>query len=497
MANLLESVFRLSYPKATAEEMDDHITRRKHYAQWEDYYNNHWELPGAQPGELNPYANYPHKIVDNWTSQLFGQTNANELCVGWTVDLPVDYRDVAAQVDLSITRHWKQTRQNTVLRDAAHYGSKLGDTILKVGYDAVWQRPTVVTLDPYAYYPRPDSDAPDKLVEVVEAYWITRDDALRKYNTTGDPNLLGERDYALKREHWTTDTVTIYIDDEAVDSKPNPLSPDIPYVHIPNKPSGDYWGTSDINFLTELNGILNRMLADEATSTYYHAHPTVTIKGLSQEEVADLPTGPNVVWGLGDGEAALLEWRGTPPSVHEFSGFILAILQDLAGMPDISFGRDRRSIQSGLALQIKMYPVSVIIRDKRLFWTDGLMRANELILKYIERMQPDIARDILTGGDKRRTPPVPLLSQIIVQPSWHGILPKDEAVQLQNAMMLYTSAMLSLPDALEMAGIDRVDEKVLSLFDWWRKIQNEFPEMADRLIPQIFSMGRISTSQSD
>jgi hypothetical protein len=451
-------------PDALAVKLEMNSPRIQRYNTYLAYYNN--EVVPEQENEFPLHINYTRKICDLHNSYLWGQWKRD--IVNFQV-MPLDDSEAGAAraqgIEERLYQVWRDSHHNRILFEAGLNGAILGDSVLKVHWDALAGRTVVENIDPYCFFPRWYSSDQRTLKRVLIAYYIDRADALDEYGIAGNPQWVGnyQNTRALYREIWTPEEKLHYIDDIPLTalSGENPYG-FIPFVHIGNVPAGnEFWGSSDIADVLGVHDEINRKLADQGDIINYHAHPIIVAVNPAGD-VRLLEVGPDKVWeakdvGTRKADYHFLEWRGNQPAVKEHMDRLFQVLQDTSGIPDVAYGRFKGTQQSGLALQIEMLPVTQRAIWKRLLWDDGLRRVNRLILELEGRYGGLDVRGVVEGGREVRA-----YEGI---PVWAPILPRDRSALVNENVNLVVNRLRSLVEALEDLGEENPKEERERIFE--------------------------------
>lgn len=363
---------------------------------------------------------------------------------------------------------FKYSEGNKVLRRASLNGAIMGDSVLKISWDPFSNKgkgaPVITSIRPEYVHFRWDPHNDDVLTEVIVAYEIDRNDALRLYKTPGNMTWQvlikddSDKGFATYWERWTATEFEVYIDDIKIKelSGPNPYAKTIgdttygviPFVHVKNIEGDDCYGFSDSDPIMMAQDELNRKLSDEGDTITNHAHPIILVRKYFNGDVDELPVGPDQVWDMGrEGEAEYLEWDGPQPETHKYLEMIMNLIHDVAGIPPAAFGRAEQSQLSGIAAQMAMLPLTERASDKRIQWTSAF-RSVVRIIGWILTVKGAPA-----GVDPN------LLLENTVQPQWSPVLPKDREAEVDENIALFQGGLKLLEDALEDLGMSDPNRK--------------------------------------
>ncbi|MCJ7669052.1 MAG: phage portal protein, partial [Dehalococcoidia bacterium] len=128
----------------------------------------------------------------------------------------------------------------------------LGDGCYKVIWDTDEKRIHITAPDVSGIYAWWLGDDTSRVWRVASRYTLTQDEIAILYGRSI------EKKQATITELWTTKTLDLYLDNDLIESKPNPYG-FIPFVIFPNvKQPKKFWGESDIPVLVQPQRELNR-----------------------------------------------------------------------------------------------------------------------------------------------------------------------------------------------------------------------------------------------
>jgi hypothetical protein len=210
-----------------------------------------------------------------------------------------------------------------------------------------------------------------------------------KYRFWGT-SLEGTRQVFTYTEILTDDIIEEYINDELIDSRPNPLGT-IPVIHIPNvRISGSPWGLSDCNDIININRAYNETATDIADIVNYHAAPVTVIIGA---KASQLEKGANKVWGGLPKDARVENLEGGAQGLKgamDFLAMMKKSMHEMIGVPETALGQAQPiSNTSGVALSIQFQPLMNRYHQKIVQYAHGLERVNELILLNLALKEPE------------------------------------------------------------------------------------------------------------
>lgn len=208
---------------------------------------------------------------------------------------------------------------------------------------------------------------------------------------TGNTSPQGTRAVYTYTEILSEDSVEEYINDELIDSRPNPLGV-IPIVHIPNIPvPGSPWGLSDCQDIIELNRQYNEIATDVADIINYHAAPVTIITGA---KFSQLEKGAKKVWAGLPKEASVFNLEGGGQGLSgalEYMELLKRAMHEMVGIPETALGQIQPiSNTSGVALSIQFQPLMNRYAQKIAQYGAGLQKINELVLLTLATKEPEV-----------------------------------------------------------------------------------------------------------
>lgn len=269
----------------------------------------------------------------------------------------------------------------------------------------------------------------------------------------------------------TDEYIEEYVNDELLDARDNPLGA-IPIVHIRNiSISGSPWGLADIVDLIPLNREFNEKATEISDIVNYHAAPLTIVTGA---KVSQLERGAKkVIGGLPkDANVFNLENGVDLNGPLAYLDLIKRAMHELTGVPETALGMAQPiSNTSGVALQIQFLPLMNRYELKKVNYTLGLKRINELILRTLFLYEPNTLRyDPDSQGMKTQDdqpdvldPADPAVYNVDID--WPPPLPIDQLVKLNEIQAKLALGLESKRGALRELGVEFVDEKMSEIFD--------------------------------
>jgi hypothetical protein len=322
-------------------------------------------------------VNYYRAFIDYLARFTFGQG--------------IHFRSPAATeaiVPNRLERVWEVDNQKQkVLLEMAQIGGITGDCFVKVAYEEPWEDSTgrihpgrvrILPLNSAFCFPEFHPHDRTRLLRFKQKY--------RFWGTS----LEGTRQVFTYTEILTDDIIEEYINDELIDSRPNPLGL-IPVVHIPNIPvSGSPWGLSDAHDIIALNRSYNEISTDIADIINYHAAPVTVIVGA---KASNLEKGAKKVWGGLPKDAQVFNLEGGGSGIQgalQYLDMLKRSMHELMNVPETALGQAQPvSNTSGVALSIQYQPLMNRWTHKVAQYRAGLERINELVMLNLALKEPE------------------------------------------------------------------------------------------------------------
>lgn len=454
-SDLTISISPLGLVELADEEFEVHGPRLNRYSlNWAMYLGHHWGYR-REAGETQLTFNYFRAFTDYLTNFTFGK--------GVQFRSP---KETEAIVPPLLARVWEvDNDKEMVLHEIGQQGGVSGDVFIKVAYDPGYVDPArnvhpgrvrILPLNASFCFPEFHPHDRSRLIRFKLKY--------RFWGTS----LEGTRQVYTYTEILTDELIQEYINDDLIDSRPNPLGM-IPVVHIPNHPvSGSPWGLSDCNDIISLNRTYNEVCTDVGDIVNYYAAPVTVIVGA---KASNLERGPNKVWALPkDATISNLEGGGSGlQGALELLDRLKTSMHEIMGVPETALGQVQPiSNTSGVALSIQFQPLMNRYGRKRAQYAYGLERTNELILRTIALYEPDAFIFDPTDAAPLKEGQLPQLD--LTDPiSYRSIcyfpqpLPLDKLIALNEIQSKISMGLESREGALRELGEEQPAEKLLEI----------------------------------
>ena len=456
-SDLTVAISPLGLVELADEEFEVHGPRLNRYsAAWAWYLGHHWSYR-REMGESQFYMNYVRVMSDYITN----------FCFGKGVQFRVPEQN-AAIIPRLLHEVWENhNSKHYVLWEMGQLASVTGDCFVKIAYEEPYVDPVgvpiegrirVIPLNPAHCYPEYHPHDRDRLLRFKLKY--------RFWGTSPE----GTRQVYTFTEILSEDRIQQFINDELIDDYPNALGT-IPVVHIVNTSiSSSPWGQSDIWDIIPLNRELNEKMVEVSDIINYHAAPVTIITGA---KASQLERGPKKVWaGLPkDASVFNLESSGNMAGALEYITFLKRTMHEITGVPETALGQFQPvSNTSGVALAIQYQPMMNRFLMKKVHFTKGLERINEIVIRTAAVFEPqmlqyDPAKSAMPQPDQATAldPADPLTYKTMIH--WPEPLPVDQLIKLNEVQAKMALGLESKRGALRILGEEFPNEKMDEIFE--------------------------------
>ena len=452
-SDLTISISPLGLVELADEEFEVHGTRLNRYSlNWAMYLGHHWPYR-RELGESQMVYNYYRAFTDYLINFTFGR--------GASFRSPHSTEAIVPDI---LKRVWETDNdKHGVLWEMGQQGGVSGDCFVKVAYEEAFEDPSgrkhpgkvrILPLNASFCFPEFHPHDRSRLIRFKLKY--------RFWGTS----LEGTRQVYTYTEILTDERIEEYINDELIDSRPNPIGV-VPIVHIPNvRVSGSPWGLSDCHDLIVLNRTYNEVATDIADIINYHAAPVTVITGA---KASSLEKGPKKVWGGLPKDAQVFNLEGGGSGLEGAMKYLETIkrsMHEMIGIPETALGQIQPiSNTSGTALSIQFQPLMNRYQQKVIQYGEGLRRINELVMLTIALKEPELLNynPDFNGpirGDQylQLDPNDPQTFQSLVH--FPQPLPLDKLVALNEIQSKMQLNLESRKGALRILGEEFPDEKL-------------------------------------
>jgi Phage portal protein, SPP1 Gp6-like len=457
-SDLTISISPLGLVELADEEFEVHGPRLNRYSlNFAMYLGHHWGYR-RETGEAQTTLNYYRAFTDYLARFTFGK--------GITFRSP---KATEAIVPDRLERVWEVDNDKMrVLLEMAQQGGVTGDCFVKVAYEEPWMdsaghahpgRIRILPMNSSFCFPEFHPHDRTRLLRFKQKY--------RFWGTS----LEGTRQVFTYTEILTDDMIEEYINDELIDSRPNPIGL-IPVVHIPNYPvTGSPWGLSDCQDIITINRTYNEVATDIEDIVNYHAAPVTVIIGA---KASNLEKGASKVWGGLPKDAQVFNLDGGAEGIEgalKYLQFLKTAMHEIMNIPETALGQVQPiSNTSGTALSIQYQPLMNRYEQKKVQYGKGIERINELALRTLALKEPetfiynpDVDGPIKPDQYTQLDPNDPLTYQsyVVFPPP----LPLDKLIILNEIQAKMAAGLESKEGALRALGEEFPESKLQEIRD--------------------------------
>jgi hypothetical protein len=325
----------------------------------------------------------------------------------------------------------------------------LGDGCYKVIWDTDGKRVRITAPDVSGSYAWWLGDDTSRVWRVASRYTLTQGEIAILYGRS-----IGKKQAAIT-ELWTDKSFDLYLDNDLMESRPNPYG-FIPFVIFPNvKQPKHFWGESDIPVLIQPQRELNRALSQLSRILELSGNPIAVLENIASAE--DIKVQPGALWTIPeDAKAYLLDLlQGGGVRLHvDYIDLLYRSLHDISELPRAAWGGTERDL-SGSALRIELGSLIQKVIRKRTIRTNVYHQRNDMILKLGEMF----LNENFEGVNHRVV--------------WGPILPQDVDRQAQTEQLLVQAGVHSRRTAMDEMGIQDPDGE----FNRWLEERKQILEM--------------------
>lgn len=452
-SDLTISISPLGLVELADEEFEVHGPRLNRYSlNWAMYLGHHASYR-RQAGETQMVMNYYRAFTDYIINFSFSK--------GMHFRAPKQNEGIVPDL---LERVWSVDNDKaTVLWEMGQQGGVSGDCFVKVAYEEAYVdsvgrnhpgKVRVLPLNASFCFPEFHPHDRERLIRFKLKY--------RFWGTS----LEGTRQVFTYTEILTDDVIEEYINDELIDSRPNPLGT-IPVIHIPNvRVSGSPWGLSDCHDIIPINRTYNEVSTDIADIVNYHAAPVTVIIGA---KASQLEKGANKVWGGLPKDARVENLEGGAQGLKgamDFLALMKKTMHEMVGVPETALGMSQPiSNTSGVALSIQFQPLMNKWNQKTTQYGRGVQRINELILLNLALKEPEVMFwNPLTEGslEEGEAQALDINDPLAIQNFVHFLppLPLDKLIVLNEIQSKLSLGLESKAGALRALGEEFPYEKL-------------------------------------
>jgi hypothetical protein len=298
-----------------------------------------------------------------------------------------------------------------------------------------------------------DVGRPDRLLECYIIYRIQGREAEIRFNLEGQAG-----DYPLYIEHWTPKFIDIRINNMPInftaaghkityDHLKNPFGR-VPIFYIPRERAGSFYGISQCDDIIGLARESNARLADIGELIKDNIHRDYFARNVtSSPKPLDLGMErPAINLGVSSPATKQLPeiWTIDPPNLGQhpdwYERILRGLMRDDAGFSGVAFGEDQGGERSAKTLAARMWPTTAKMRAVRTYWSTAMVAMAKQII--------EIAIEKGIGGMTEKH-----LKTVDFNASWFPMMPKDEEQQVDRAVALVQTGIMSPQTAIEVLDV--------------------------------------------
>jgi len=410
-----------------------------------DFYNGEQWTDKRDPSRRSGRQlvfNYAKIAIDKVTSYLVEGLNfacdpSTSSGQGWVEDSG-KAKELARQAEKVIYDVYQANNLQELDYETEVDTAILGDGCFKVTWDAQEKRIRVTSPDVNGIYAWWLGDDLSKVWQVASRYTLTKDELELLYQRKTDKKTV------TITEVWTAKEFSLFIDNETLETKPNPYG-FIPFVIFPNlRQPKHFWGTSDIPPLRQAQRELNRALSQLSRILEVSGNPIAVLEGVDSAE--EIKVAPGQVWTIPEeSKAYLLDLlAGGGIRLHvDYIDMIYRCLHDISEAPRAAYGGIEREL-SGVALEVELQSLLQKVRRKRTIRTAAYTKRCQMILALHKQFADPSPFSGRAQDD---------LTNVATRIIWGTVLPQDRARLAQNEQLLVQSGVHSRRTAMDELGI--------------------------------------------
>ena len=457
-SDLTVAVSPLGLVELADEEFEVHGPRMNRYASnWAWYLGHHWAYK-REIGDSQLTFNYVKAFADYLINFTFSK--------GIHFSSPEATSGIIPHL---LKRVWDEDNDRmSVVWEIGQLGSVSGDAFVKVAYEEPFQQPNgefvpgkirILPLNPAFCFPEFHPHDRTRFVRFKLKY--------KFWGTAAD----GSRQVFTYTELMTEEMIEEYVNDELIDSRPNPLGI-IPIAYVPNTPvASSPWGLSDIQDIVGLNREYNEKATEVSDIINYHAAPVTVITGA---KASNLEKGPKKVWAIGAKDARVqnltLDTNMSGPL--GYMELLKNAMHEMTGVPASALGQIQPiSNTSGTALQMQYQSLMLRYNHKKIQYGRLFKSINHMVIKYAALYEPEwlqynpMVAATFPSPDQyvQLDPSDPATYRTSVE--WPSPLPMDVLLKLNEVQAKMSMGLESKKGALKDMGEWFPDQKLNEIYE--------------------------------
>ena len=457
-SDLTVAVSPLGLVELADEEFEVHGPRMNRYASnWAWYLGHHWAYK-REIGDSQLTFNYVKAFADYLINFTFSH--------GIHFSSPEATSGIVPHL---LKRVWDEDNERmSVIWEIGQLGAVSGDAFVKVAYEEPYQQPNgefvpgkirILPLNPAFCFPEFHPHDRTRFVRFKLKY--------KFWGTAAD----GSRQVFTYTELMTEEMIEEYVNDEMIDSRPNPLGI-IPIAYVPNTPvASSPWGLSDIQDIVGLNREYNEKATEVSDIINYHAAPVTVITGA---KASNLEKGPKKVWAIGakDAKVQNLTLDTNMSGPLGYMELLKNAMHEMTGVPASALGQIQPiSNTSGTALQMQYQSLMLRYQHKKIQYTKLFKSINHMVIKYAALYEPEwlqynpmVAASFPSPDQYTQLDPAdPATYRTTVE--WASPLPMDVLLKLNEVQAKMSMGLESKKGALKDMGEWFPDQKLNEIYE--------------------------------
>jgi hypothetical protein len=322
----------------------------------------------------------------------------------------------------------------------------LGDGCYKVTWDSQQKRVRITSPDVSGIFAWWLGDDSSRIWRVASRYTLTEDEIAILYGQSI------AKKQATITELWTAKDFSLYLDNDLIESKPNPYG-FIPFIIFPNvKKPKQFWGDSDIPVIIQPQRELNRALSQLSRILELSGNPIAVLENVASAE--DIKVQPGALWTIPeDAKAYLLDLlQGGGVRLHvDYIDLLYRSLHDITEMPRAAWGGIERDL-SGSAMRIELSSLIQKVVRKRTIRDNAYHHRIDMILRLAELYM----NENFEGVTHRVL--------------WGNIVQTDIDRQAQTEQLLVQAGVHSRRTSMDEMGIQDPDQEFARWLEERKKI---------------------------
>jgi len=451
------------------------------------------------PLRINPIKNFSRKHA----AMLLGEPSENNARLlikpnvrvkNLTGDKPDEAKvEQGKYLQNLLNEVWTQSNANSIFTENATLSQFLGGSYITLNYEP-WHTDLIIPI--VAHSIKPDfvlpiwsPTEPFELLEAFIVYRVPEATAIEMWGYEPDGSRNGANMVTFC-EHWTRTKHWVYLDGKPLTAKYKTADGSeysvsyngadnifgfVPVFYKPRTREGNFYGNDIVADIEGLTLEYNGRLADSGTAMKRTAHRKWFGRNITQNPRQKMFDADTWYADLGMENPSVKSppdiWPEDPPKWTEvFNNFNKDIWNQLlreGNMTKIALGEEEGSQRSAISLAIKFWPMVVIARMQRIFWSEALNIVNYRILHMIAILFKQGMLKPIAGLLKEFK--LEDLKFFEITQDWLPMLPRDREQTVNEVVLLSQANRMSLERAIKVLGdVKDEDEEIERV---WENLQ--------------------------